>query len=143
MFLVTLQSLHFSEIMATGSLHVLQCSFALPALGFYYYHYLKLKDFFAKTLNDVRLDMGGKVYTKTKSIVSNRCDNIWNIYVGERVAPQKSIILNRCDTIWNIYSSEGAAPLKSRISNRCDTIGNCIVCYFCSVCNKSSFIFIE
>lgn len=63
MFLVTLQSLHFSEIMATGSLHVLQCSFALPALGFYYYHYLKLKDFFAKTLNDVRLDMGGKVYT--------------------------------------------------------------------------------
>lgn len=65
MFLVTLQSLHFSEIMATGSLHVLQCSFALPALGFYYYHYLKLKDFFAKTLNDVRLDMGGKVYTKT------------------------------------------------------------------------------
>ena len=33
MFLVTLQSLHFSEIMATGSLHVLQCSFALPALG--------------------------------------------------------------------------------------------------------------
>lgn len=32
MFLVTLQSLHFSEIMATGSLHVLQCSFALPAL---------------------------------------------------------------------------------------------------------------
>ena len=55
----------------------------------------------------------------------------------------KSIILNRCDTIWNIYSSEGAAPLKSRISNRCDTIGNCIVCYFCSVCNKSSFIFIE
>ena len=33
MFLLTLQSLHFSEIMATGSLHVLQCSFALPALG--------------------------------------------------------------------------------------------------------------
>ena len=69
MFLVTLQSLHFSEIMATGSLHVLQCSFALPALGFYYYHYLKLKDFFAKTLNDVRLDMGGKVYTKTECVI--------------------------------------------------------------------------
>ena len=70
MFLVTLQSLHFSEIMATGSLHVLQCSFALPALGFYYYHYLKLKDFFAKTLNDVRLDMGGKVYTIPECIIS-------------------------------------------------------------------------
>lgn len=29
MFLVTLQSLHFSDIMAAGSLHVLQCAFAL------------------------------------------------------------------------------------------------------------------
>lgn len=38
MFLVTLQSLHFSEIMATGSLHVLQCAFALPALGINYYY---------------------------------------------------------------------------------------------------------
>ena len=33
MFLLTLQNLHFSDIMAAGSLHVLQCSFALPALG--------------------------------------------------------------------------------------------------------------
>lgn len=38
MFLLTLQSLHFSEIMATGSLHVLQCAFALPALGINYYY---------------------------------------------------------------------------------------------------------
>lgn len=37
MFLLTLQSLHFSEIMATGSLHVLQCTFALSALGINYY----------------------------------------------------------------------------------------------------------
>ena len=41
MFLLTLQSLHFSDIMAAGSLHVLQCAFALSALGFYYYHYSK------------------------------------------------------------------------------------------------------
>lgn len=41
MFLLTLQSLHFSDIMAAGFLHVLQCAFALPALGFYYYHYSK------------------------------------------------------------------------------------------------------
>lgn len=41
MFLLTLQSLHFSDIMAAGSLHVLQCVFALPALGFYHYHYSK------------------------------------------------------------------------------------------------------
>lgn len=38
MFLVTLQSLHFSDIMAASSLHVLQCAFALSTLGFYYYH---------------------------------------------------------------------------------------------------------
>ena len=33
MYLLALQSLHFSDIMATGSLHVLQCSFAFSALG--------------------------------------------------------------------------------------------------------------
>ena len=41
MFLLTLQSLHFSDIMAAGSLHVLQCVFALSALGIYHYHYSK------------------------------------------------------------------------------------------------------
>ena len=38
MFLLKLQSLHFSDIMAAGSLHVLQCVFALSALGINYYH---------------------------------------------------------------------------------------------------------
>lgn len=38
MFLVTLQSLHFSDMIATAFLHILQCSFALPALGINYYH---------------------------------------------------------------------------------------------------------
>ena len=28
------------------------------------------KDFFAKTLNDVILDMGGKIYTTSESIIS-------------------------------------------------------------------------
>ena len=41
MFLLTLQSLHFSDMIATASLHILQCVFALPALGIYYYHYSK------------------------------------------------------------------------------------------------------
>ena len=41
MFLLTLQSSHFSDIMAAGSLHILQRVFALPTLGFYYYHNLK------------------------------------------------------------------------------------------------------
>lgn len=38
MFLVTLQSLHFSDIIATAFLHILQRIFALPALGINYYH---------------------------------------------------------------------------------------------------------
>lgn len=33
MFLLTLQSLHFSDIIATAFLHILQCAFALPTLG--------------------------------------------------------------------------------------------------------------
>ena len=38
MFLLTLQSLHFSDMIATAFLHILQRVFALPTLGFYYYH---------------------------------------------------------------------------------------------------------
>ena len=33
MFLLTLQSLHFSDMIAAAFLHILQCAFALPALG--------------------------------------------------------------------------------------------------------------
>ena len=81
--------------------------------------------------------------TATESPILNRCDAIWNIYVSERVAIFKSPISNRCDTIWNIYAGERIAPPKSALSNYCDTIWNCIVYFFCSICNKSSFIFIE
>ena len=41
MFLLTLQSLHFSDMIAAAFLHILQRVFALPTLGFYYYHNLK------------------------------------------------------------------------------------------------------
>ena len=85
------------------------------------------KDFFAKTLTDVRLDMGGKVFTATESPILNRCDIIWNIDAGERVAIAKSTLFNRCDTIWNIYVYEGFATPKSLLSNRCDTIWNIYV----------------
>ena len=105
----------------------LQYIFALPALGFYYYQYLKIKDFFAKTLNDVRLDMGGKVYTIRESPILNRCDTIWNIYVSEGFAPPKSTLSYRCDTIWNVYAGESVAIAKSMFSNRCDTIWNIYV----------------
>lgn len=82
------------------------------------------KDFFTKTLTDVRLDMGGKVFTATESPILNRCDTIWNIYVSEGFATVKSTLSNRCDTIWNIYAGERVAPHKSTTSNRCDTIWN-------------------
>ena len=82
------------------------------------------KDFFAKTLNDVRLDMGGKVFTAIESPILNRCDTIWDIYVSEGFAIVKSKLSNRCDTIWNIYVYEGFATPKSMLSNRCDTIWN-------------------
>ena len=61
-----------------------------------------VKDFFAKTLNDFRLDMGWKVFTATESPILNRCDTIGNIDAGERFAIAKSTLSNRCDTIWNI-----------------------------------------
>lgn len=38
MFLLTLQSLHFSDMIATASLHILQRVFALSTPGFYYNH---------------------------------------------------------------------------------------------------------
>lgn len=41
MFLLTLQSLHFSDMIAATFLHILQRIFALSALGFYHYHYSK------------------------------------------------------------------------------------------------------
>ena len=41
MFLLTLQSLHFSDMIAAAFLHILLRVFALPTLGFYYYHNLK------------------------------------------------------------------------------------------------------
>ena len=38
MFLLTLQSLHFSDMIAAAFLHILLRVFALPALGINYYH---------------------------------------------------------------------------------------------------------
>ena len=38
MFLLTLQSLHFSDMIAAAFLHILQRVFALSAPGFYYNH---------------------------------------------------------------------------------------------------------
>ena len=82
------------------------------------------KDFFAKTLTDVRLDMGGKVFTATESPILNRCDTIWNIYVSEKVATAKSILTNCCDTIWDIYAYERFALPKSPIPNNLHSFPN-------------------
>ena len=66
MFLVTLQSLHFSEIMATGSLHVLQCSFALPALGIKNDH--DSKTFSPKRLMMSDLILDGRFLQNSKAL---------------------------------------------------------------------------
>ena len=78
-------------------------------------------------MNDVRFDMEGKVFTAIESPILNRCDTIWDIYAGERVAIGKSNLSNRCDTIWNIYADEEFTTIKSTLSNRCDTIWNIYV----------------
>ena len=60
-------------------------------------------------------DVGERVAT-AKSIFSNRCDTIWDIYTGERAAPSKSTLSNRCDTIWDIYADERDTQSVSIIS---------------------------
>ena len=64
MFLLTLQSSHFSDIMAAGSLHVLQCVFALSALGFYYYHNSKTSLPKRFLISDLILDGSFSQYLK-------------------------------------------------------------------------------
>lgn len=59
MFLLTLQSLHFSEIMATGSLHVFSVLRFLRLNSIT----ILLKDFFAKTVYDIRFDFRWKFFT--------------------------------------------------------------------------------
>lgn len=64
MFLLTLQSLHFSDIMAAGSLHVLQCAFALSALGINYYHESKTSLPKRFLISDLILDGSFSQYLK-------------------------------------------------------------------------------
>lgn len=77
MFLVTLQSLHFSDMIATAFLHILQCSFALPALGFYHYHYSKTFSPKRFMISDSILD--GIFLQSEKYTISNICHTIWDI----------------------------------------------------------------
>ena len=56
--------------------------------------------------------------TEIKSILSNRCDTIWDIYADKRFARPKSLVPNRCNTIWDIYAGERITLTKSLVSNR-------------------------
>lgn len=56
MFLLTLQSLHFSDMIEATFLHILQRAFALPALGFYYHHDLKTSSPKRLMMSDLILD---------------------------------------------------------------------------------------
>lgn len=71
MFLLTLQSLHFSDIIATAFLHILQRIFALPALGFYHYHYSKTFSPKRFMISDLILDGSFSQYRICKSFTIN------------------------------------------------------------------------
>lgn len=64
MFLLTLQSLHFSDMIATAFLHILQCAFALPALGINYYHESKTSLPKRFLISDLILDGNFSQYLK-------------------------------------------------------------------------------
>ena len=82
------------------------------------------KDFFAKTVYDIRFDFRWKFFTISKSHVSNICYTIRNIDTGEWTASMKSTISNICHTIRNIDISEWIALRKSPIPNIYHTIWN-------------------
>ena len=63
-------------------------------------------------------------------------------YKGLNTA-RESIVTNICYTIWNINADEGITIFKSMISYIFHTVGNIIVSFFCSIRNKSGFIFIK
>lgn len=64
MFLLTLQSLHFSDMIATAFLHILQCAFALPALGINYYQFEKTSLPKRFLISDLILDGSFSQYLK-------------------------------------------------------------------------------
>lgn len=64
MFLLTLQSLHFSDMIATAFLYILQCAFALPALGINYYHESKTSLPKRFLISDLILDGSFSQYLK-------------------------------------------------------------------------------
>lgn len=85
MFLLKLQSLHFSDIMAAGSLHVLQCAFALPALGIKNDH--DSKTFSPKRLMMSDLILDGRFLQKeylqpiiTQYFIDNKSE-IWLLFL--------------------------------------------------------------
>ena len=81
MFLLTLQSLHFSDMIATAFLHILQCVFALSALGINNGHDSKTSLPKRLMISDLILD--GMLLHISKSTTINSCYTIWNIDAGE------------------------------------------------------------
>lgn len=80
MFLLTLQSLHFSDMIEATFLHILQRAFALPALGINYYH--ESKTFLPKRFLISDLILDGSFSQYLKSFISNISHTIWNIDVS-------------------------------------------------------------
>lgn len=100
-------------------------------------------NFFAKTLNNVELDLREKFIAIPESTTLYTCHTIWNINVSERTASLKSCFPNTCHTIRNIDANERIAFVKSQFPNTCDGLRYDIARFFRSVCNENSFILIK
>ena len=81
--------------------------------------------------------------TVSKSAITNTYHTIWNNDADERLTIYKSFVTNTYYTIWNVDATNGCTSPKSIISNPRHTIRNDTVCFFRSVRNKNSFIFIK
>ena len=98
MFLLTLQSLHFSDMIATASLHILQRVFALSALGFYHYHY-------SKTFSPKRWMMSDLILNGRLSHIPKTLYSIFVTVLGilmlvselQRIKAQRSIVFKIFD----------------------------------------------
>ena len=104
MFLLTLQSLHFSDMIATAFLHILQRVFALPTLGFYYYHNLKTSSPKRWMMSD--LILAGRLSHLQKALFPIFVTLSGILMLVSELQSEKSTISNICNTIWNIDAGE-------------------------------------
>lgn len=126
MFLLTLQSLHFSDMIATAFLHILQCVFALSALGINNGHDSKTSLPKRLMMSDLILDGMLLHYKKTLSSIFVTQLGILML-VRER--HRLKALFPICYTIGNIYSINGSTQLKSIVSYNLHSLSDRIVTF--------------